>query len=138
MASPQLAAGYRHLLDFTREDLIAIHDEVASLGRTWDIGVRDSGTIDYVVERIRSAARARLPPVKIAAEAMVLIVREHPFWDGNHRTDFQVADSILRAFGRRILAKADDAENSVRSIDASGAQAPAIRRWIARHTQMLR
>ena len=53
MASPQLAAGYRHLLDFTREDLIAIHDGVASLGRTWDIGVRDSGTIDYVVEEFR-------------------------------------------------------------------------------------
>ena len=138
MASPKLAAGYRHLLDFTREDLIAIHDEVASLGRTWDIGVRDSGTIDFIVERIRSAARAHLPPVKIAAEAKVLIVREHPFWDGNHRTGFQVADSILRAFGRRILAKADDAENSVRSIDARGAQVPEIRRWIARHTRMLR
>lgn len=138
MARPELAAGYHHLLDFSREDLIAIHDEVVTLGRTWDIGTRDPGTIDHVVERIRSAARARLPPSRIAAEAMVLIVREHPFWDGNHRTGFQVADSILRAFGRRIVAGPEEAETVVRSIDARGADPNAIRTWIARHIRRRR
>ena len=99
MTSPEIEAGYRSLLRFSAEDMIAIHAEVASIGQTWDPGVRDRGTIDFIVEKVQSEARTRLAPAAIAAKAMVLVVREHPFWDANHRTGFQVADSILRAFG---------------------------------------
>ncbi len=136
--SPEIEAGYRSLLRFSAEDVIAIHAEAASIGRTWDAGVRDRGTIDFIVERMQSLARARLAPSGIAAEAMVLIVREHSFWDANHRTGFQVADSILRAFGRHIVASRQDAERIVRGIDRLGLPSSAIRAWIARHIRRRR
>lgn len=138
MTSPEIEAGYRNLLRFSAEDVIAIHAEVASIGQTWDPGVRDRGTIDFIVERVQSVARARLTPAAIAAEAMVLIVREHPFWDANHRTGFQVADSILRAFGRRIVASRQEAERIVRGIDGLGLPSSVIRTWIARHIRQRR
>src|SRR3990170_8832611 len=104
----------------TANDIVAVHDEVARVGNTWHFGVREAGSLDYLAVQIREMARQRQSPVDIAAAAMTFLVREHPFWDANHRTAFEMAELIMEAFGQRIAAETAEAERFVRGIDARG------------------
>ena len=137
MVSSRLA-GYRELLQTTVEDIVATHDEVARMGRTWDVGIRDPGALDFLVERIRDMARERREPPEIAAWAMGFIVRSHPFWDANHRTAFEVGQVILDIFGLEIVAEREEVEQVVRGIDARGLTDAALRRWIRKRMRKLR
>ena len=116
----------------TVENIVATHAEVTRTGRTWDVGIRDPGSLDFLAERIRDMAREQRDPPEIAAWAMGFIVRAHPFWDGNHRTAFEVGQIILDTLGLEILAEPDEVERFVRAIDARGLSDAALRRWIRR------
>ena len=54
-------------------------------------GIRDLGTLEYLIENINRKDDA----FEKAAWALLLADR-HPFWDGQKRTAFQLADPILR------------------------------------------
>ena len=137
MASDRQAR-YRELLAITVEDIVVTHDEVTRTGRTWDVGVRDPGSLDFLVERIRDMAREGHEPAKIAAWAMGFIVRSHPFGDGNHRTAFDVGQVILDTLGLEIVAERDEVERFVRGIDARGLTDAALSRWIRKRAKKLR
>ncbi|HEX9340771.1 MAG TPA: hypothetical protein VF992_06330, partial [Thermoplasmata archaeon] len=114
------APGYRKLRALRAEDIIAVHQQAAKVGETWNFEIRDFGSIDYLADRISRLAEARHPPTMIASLALHLLVREHPFWDANHRGGFELAPLILRAFGLRIGASREEVEAFVRSIDTTG------------------
>jgi len=130
--------GYRDLVGTTVDDIVTIHYEVTRTGRTWDVGIRDPGSLDFLVERIREMARGRSDPGEIAARAMGFIVRSHPFWDGNHRTAFEVAQLILDALGLEIVAEPKEVELFVRGIDTRGLSDTALRQWIGSRVRKLR
>ncbi len=102
------------------------------------MGVRDLGCLEYVADRIRRMVSEGAPPSEVAATAMHLIVAEHPFWDANHRTGFETADVILRAFGLKIVAPRDEIERYVRAIDRQGIGKVQIAAWIRRRAEPLR
>lgn len=84
----------------TAEMIIEIHD---LLGPDLEIqGIRDKGTLDYLVERINKERDV----FKRAAWALYL-ADQHPFWDGQKRTAFYLADMILRADGFYIHEEQD-------------------------------
>lgn len=122
--------GYRKLKAIRAEDIIAVHDEAAKIGETWSFGVRDFGSIDHLADRISRLAAARSSPSRIAAIALHFLVREHPFWDANHRTGFELAQLILRAFGLRIGASRKEIEDFVRSIDIRQLSLRDVEDWM--------
>ena len=122
----------------TAGDIVEVHDEAARLGETWHMGVRDPGSLEYVADRIRRMVRDRFPPAEIAAVALHFIVGEHPFWDANHRTAFEMADLILRVFGLTIVAPREEIERYVRGIDRQGIGEARIAAWIRRRAERLR
>jgi len=134
----RLGIGYRWLRQVTAKDIVAVHDEVSRVGNTWHFGIRETGSLDHLAGRIREMASQRRPPLEIAAFAMVFLVREHPFWDANHRTAFEVAELIVEAFGQRIAAGRDEAEAFVRGIDARGLGREAILEWLRSRVTRLR
>lgn len=60
-------------------------------------GIRDRGTLDYLVERINDEEDV----FRRAAWALYM-ADQHPFWDGQKRTAFYLADMILRVEGYYI------------------------------------
>ena len=62
-------AGYRDLVGTTVEDIVTIHAEVTRTGRTWDVGIRDSGSLDFLVERIREMALKLMLVSRVWAQA---------------------------------------------------------------------
>ena len=113
--------------------MIAIHDEAAKSGQTWDFGIRDAGAVHSLAAELRKMASERLPPHEIAGRILHLTVHRHAFWDANHRTGFELAQMTLRAFGQKILVTTEEAERFVRSIDEHGLPPEAVAEWTKRH-----
>ena len=130
--------GYRRLGRLTTEDILEIHRGAASTGETWDFGIREAGSLHTLVERVRAMAREGRRPEEIASAALVFIVREHPFWDANHRTGFEMAQVILRAFGGRVRAPRREVERYVRAVDAEGLTEEEVAAWIRNRVKPLR
>jgi death-on-curing protein len=77
----------------TEEVVIQIHDFL--IEETGGLpGVRDPGALYFLVRAIN----AETDVLRKAAIALFLADR-HPFWDGQKRTAFELADSFLREAG---------------------------------------
>lgn len=57
-------------------------------------GIRDPGTLHFLVDAINRETDV----IRKAALALFLAYR-HPFWDGQKRTAFELADTLLREHG---------------------------------------
>jgi death-on-curing protein len=77
----------------TEKKVIQIHDFlIEEIGG--EPGVRDSATLSFIVDAINYESDL----FRKAAQALFLADR-HPFWDGQKRTAFELADLILRQTG---------------------------------------
>ena len=132
-----LRPGREGLRELSVQDIIETHDEVARLGETWDSGVREIGSLDLLAERLRRMVGEGFPPAEIAAAALHFIVSQHPFWDANHRTGFEVAQIVLRAFGVKIVAPQEEVQEYVRGVDRDGVSEARIAAWIRRRAEHL-
>ena len=66
----------------------------------------------------------------IVAIAMERIVKDHPFWDGNHRTAFELGRFICVLFGQRLDVTVDEAIGFMRAIDGNALPTSQIQNWI--------
>ena len=80
----------------TEKKVIQIHDFLIE-ETGGEPGIRDPGTLSFVVEAINYESDL----FRKAAQALFLAER-HPFWDGQKRTAFELADLILRQNGYRF------------------------------------
>ncbi|MGD0953756.1 MAG: type II toxin-antitoxin system death-on-curing family toxin [Methanotrichaceae archaeon] len=87
----------------TEEDVIIIHDYLIEVTGGLP-GIRNRGTLYFLVEAINRESDI----FRKAAQALLLADR-HPFWDGQKRTAFELADSVLRKEGYRFDRR-DNAE----------------------------
>jgi len=89
--------------EITEKKVIQIHDFlIEEMGG--EPGIRDPATLSFMVEAINYEADL----FRKAAQALFLAER-HPFWDGQKRTAFVLADDILREKGY-CFDKKDKAE----------------------------
>jgi len=79
--------------EVTSEKVIQIHDYLIE-ETGGNPGIRDSATLYFLVDAINREADL----FRKAAYALLLAER-HPFWDGQKRTAFMLADGILREGG---------------------------------------
>ncbi len=47
-----------------------------------------------------------------------MIIKKHSYWDGNHRSAFETAQIILRAFGYKMEVTKKESEPFIKSVDA--------------------
>ena len=82
--------------DLTEKKVMQIHDFLIE-ETGGDPGIRDPATLYFLVEAINYETDL----FRKAAQALFLADR-HPFWDGQKRTAFELADFILRQNGYRF------------------------------------
>jgi len=87
----------------TEKKVIQIHDFLVE-GMGGNPGIRDPATLYFLVEAINRETDL----FRKTAQALFLAER-HPFWDGQKRTAFVLADNILRERGY-CFDKKDKAE----------------------------
>jgi len=112
----------------TAERLLRIHDEI--IGRHGGIaGVRDQGTVDHVAwvaEELADAGK----PVEAAAVLIEGIANWHPFNDGNKRTAFEAADTLLRMNGMRIEAPTPETISMLLAVSQGLMDRDGIETWL--------
>jgi len=82
--------------ELTEMKVIQLHDFLIE-ETGGDPGIRDPATLYFLVEAINY----EMDLFRKAAQALFLADR-HPFWDGQKRTAFALADTILREHGYRF------------------------------------
>jgi death-on-curing protein len=80
----------------TIEKVIQIHDFLIE-ETGGDLGIRDPAALFFIVEAINYE-----PDLFRKAAHALLLADRHPFWDGQKRTAFELADLILRENGYRF------------------------------------
>jgi len=113
----------------TEKKVIQIHDFLVE-GMGGNPGIRDPATLYFLVEAINCETDL----FRKAAQALFLADR-HPFWDGQKRTAFALADFILRENGYRF-DRSDRAETMRVMVKIAeyrcpeGEEIDTIARWV--------
>ena len=126
---------YEQLTHIDENKIKEIHDEAIKIGGAWSEGIRDKGSLFYLTEMLKTMIQKRKDMITMAAKVMAFIIKEHPFWDGNHRTAFELAQLILRAFGYEMKIDKKEAQAFIKSIDKPDIKESIIRKWIEKNIQ---
>ena len=129
---------YEKLKRIGIKELNKLHFVCIQYGKTYDKGIRDEATLENIVFKIHRHAGKRSSPITIAAEAIHDIIKNHPFWDGNHRTAFEIARLILVIFGSRLDVAPKEAERFMRDIDKKNLPLKEIEKWLRDNIKLLR
>ena len=125
-----------HLKDtmktFTENTIIEIHNKVTK-DRLMAKGTRDAGTLFWITDRLYRDIIKIQDPVIIVSRVIKNIIITHPFWDGNKRTGFAVADTLLRTIGYKIRAKPSEVEKFTMDIDRLRMSSGEIYKWLKKH-----
>lgn len=122
---------------FTEDTVIEIHNKVTK-NRLMAKGTRDAGTLFWITDRLHRDTVRIQDPVTIVSRVIKNIITTHPFWDGNKRTSFAVADVLLRTIGYKIQAKPSEVEKFTMDIDRLEMSEIEIYKWLKKHIVKLR
>lgn len=113
--------------ELTVQQITELHDNI--IERTGGTkGVLNIGTIDHLIYRLSREKDA----FRKASIALEQIITNHPFFDGNKRTGFQVADLILRENGYYIATSKQEILHALLKIAKYQCNIKNIEQWIKR------
>ena len=115
-----------------------VHEICIRYGRTWDSGIRDEATLERIAWKIQSYVKKRIRVESIVAHLIHDIVKEHPFWDGNHRTAFEISRLVLVMFNYRFTVTPRDAETFMRNVDIKDLSHKDFEKWLMQNVRKLR
>jgi death-on-curing family protein len=113
--------------------IVKIHEVSIKYGKTFNTGIRDEGTTDilhYIVDNLHKMTDKQKDLVTLSSYLIERIVKDHPFWDGNHRTAFEVCRFVLFLFGYELDIKTNEAVKFMREIDDKNLSNTQIKKWI--------
>jgi death-on-curing family protein len=110
--------------------IIKVHAVSIRYGKTFSTGVKNEGSLDRVADEIHKMAKGRKDSSLIVARAMELLVKDHPFWDGNHRTAFELGRLICLFFDYRLDVTVEEAVAFMRNIDYQDMPLEKIQKWV--------
>ncbi len=119
----------------TVEEIIEIHERII---RRYggESGILNRGILEFAVDWVNSH-----PKKSIFWKVAVLmreIISGHPFVDGNKRTGFEVADTILRAKGYEFKASQDEILKFILELAMKGKEIEEIVKWLKSNTKKVR
>ena len=123
----------------TKDDLIALHDEVIKPEYGGGSpGIRSVGGLDAAAERPLTTlfGEEQFPThFDKAAALMDSIIKRHPFVDGNKRTAFAAAVTLIElATGLRVQSMEEDEEAITLAVATKQADLTALAAWLEEHS----
>jgi death-on-curing family protein len=112
------------------EKIKQIHLISIKYGKTQDTGIREEGSLINIADGISKMAVNRKDMVTIVAYVLEKLVKYHPFWDGNHRTAYELGHFICILFGYRLDIIPSQAIEFMRRIDSENLSARMIKTWV--------
>lgn len=117
------------MAELTVKRITEIHDDIIQeYGGTG--GLLTQGTLELLVYK----ANREKDVFKQAALTLHTIAAQHPFFDGNKRTAFAVAENVLGEAGYYLDAGEDEIVNLMQKIAEYKCTVKAIEKWIRETT----
>ncbi len=116
----------------TIEEIIEIHDKIIEK-YGGERGILNKGILEFAVYWVNS--NPRRPVLWKVAVLLRDIVSGHPFVDGNKRTGFEVADTILKAKGYRFIATQSEILRFLIKLAKEGMEIEEIVKWLKDNTK---
>ena len=113
----------------TVEEIISIHDYLIDRFGG-ERGILNIGEIEFIVDWVNS--HPEKPLFWKVAVLMRGIISAHPFIDGNKRTGFEVAETILNSEGYEITATDDEAFSFILKLAREVMDIDEIVEWLER------
>lgn len=122
----------------SRESVLAIHaDQLARHGGA--PGIRDEARLDASLARPRQQLAYGRPSLfELAAAYAWGIANDHPFADGNKRTAFAVAATLLRLNGYTLEASAAEVVAVMVQLSAGQSSEAEMASWLQQHAHELK
>ena len=118
------------MIELTTQKIIEIHDFVI-LNTGGTRGVLYSATIDHLVYKLNK----KNDVFDKASLTLHCIITEHPFYDGNKRTGFQLADLLLRDERYHIHSTTEKTTNFLVKIAEYNCPFEKINEWLKKNTR---
>lgn len=118
------------------ETIVEIHD-FESNHRGTASGIRDQGMLESAVGRaLNHAAYAdRVTPWSIAASLAYGLAKNHPFVDGNKRTSFTAALTVLAMNGYELTSAEDERINAWMLLAEGIVSEANLAEWLEQHSK---
>lgn len=126
--------GHLMISSINIQTIIGIHDFATRFNEIWSKEIRDHATLDYLVYRLNEMGDRKANFIDITSFAVEYIIKNHPFWDGNHRTAYMLGYSILSFFGYTIKPIPSEIKTFYKSIDMKNIPLNIIKDWLRENT----
>jgi len=118
------------MIELTTQKIVEIHDLIIKkFGGTR--GVLYSATIEHLVYKLNR----KTDVFDKASLTLYSIITEHPFYDGNKRTAFQIADLLLRDERYHIHSNDEETLRFLLRIAEYKCQFEKINMWLKKNTR---
>lgn len=130
-----MSADFDSMSKLTEEMVIQIHDLViATTGG--EFGIRDGATLYFSLDAIN-----REDDVLKKAALALLLAERHPFWDGNKRTAYVLARSLLNDEGYDLNPDEDEVISVMIKITKykcpEGEELETVLKWLVKNVRSL-
>jgi len=121
-------------------EIIIIHDRMIAVGGGRD-GIADYRLVHAAAERPKATFAAKLlyPTIWLQSAALIqLLIKNHPFNDGNKRTGFFSAMRFLKINGYEVIASKKDIIKFTLHIDTKNLTLKEIAAWFEKNSRKIR
>lgn len=96
-------------------------------------GIRDEGTLSYIVEKLERDTNINCDVIKSAAWVLYSITTTHPFFQANKRTAIVTAENILRHDGFWFDVDYEEGERFIIDVARDEYTLDRVETWIRGH-----
>ncbi|MBI4177253.1 MAG: type II toxin-antitoxin system death-on-curing family toxin [Candidatus Aenigmarchaeota archaeon] len=117
------------------QEITKIHNDIIfatqkDLPSGGEPGVRDEGGLHSLAYRILSMIERKADPISLGATILEDIAIRHYFWDGNKRTAYVLAKTLMLQNGLELKPDYEKAVDFVVKVADKKANKAEIRKWI--------
>ncbi len=124
-------------ISITVSKIVEIHDEILRNSSAEEDkgmeGIRDEGTLFYIVNKLNRDAEINCDVIKSAAWILYSITTTHPFFQANKRTAIATADIILGHYGLMINVDPEEGERFIIGVAIEKYPIDSVEAWIRDH-----
>ncbi len=122
------------------QTIVKIHNDIIyatqkDLPSGGEPGVRDEGGLYSLAYRILSMTERNADPVSLGAAIIEDIATRHYFWDGNKRTAYVLAKTLMLQSGLELKPDYEKAVDFIVKMADKKANKAEIRKWVQENSK---
>ncbi len=126
--------------EFLVQTITKIHNDIITATQKYlpsggEPGVRDEGGLHSLAYRILSMIERNADPISLGTAILEDVAVRHYFWDGNKRTSYVLAKTMMLQNGLELKPDYEKAVDFIVKVADKKANKAEIRKWIQENSK---